>query len=325
MIEDQERPKRCGHMAGTSVIPFAEAVGKVEAADAARREHAPELLVKPRTDAATTRGLDEAIQRLRAFADAGADIVFADALTSEPDICRVADEVDGEDDTASIVGTANPNVFLRARNLGLDGTELPEELADPDFLSRLELIRGAACERLGLVDDRGDAADEPAAVPQIAVMSAPQSYERVSGERVDADALDVTARIVTTQTPHHSCATTGAMCLAAATRIDGALPAAVGRGAGRRVGPVDVTIGHPKGTITIGVKTAISRSTASASAAPPGASSRVRCTTAARWSSHPRTRSELPARFDPVDGASCRPSAGVPPMSPGSAGRSGGY
>lgn len=95
MIEDQEWPKRCGHMEGKSVIPFAEAVAKVEAADAARREHAPELLIKARTDAATTRGLDEAIERLRAFADAGADIVFADALTSEPDIRRVADEVDG--------------------------------------------------------------------------------------------------------------------------------------------------------------------------------------------------------------------------------------
>ena len=62
---------------------------------AARDEHAPELLVKARTDAATTRGLDEAIDRLQAFAEAGADVVFADALTSEPDIRRVAGAVDG--------------------------------------------------------------------------------------------------------------------------------------------------------------------------------------------------------------------------------------
>jgi len=95
MIEDQAWPKRCGHMAGKSVIPFEEAVAKVEAAAAARDEHAPELLVKARTDAATTRGLDEAIDRLQAFAEAGADVVFADALTSEPDIRRVAGAVDG--------------------------------------------------------------------------------------------------------------------------------------------------------------------------------------------------------------------------------------
>ncbi len=164
--------------------------------------------------------------------------------------------VDGDEYTVSIVDAANPNVFVRARDLGLDGTELPAELDDPDLLSRIELLRGAACERLRLVDDRRDAADERAAVPQIAVVSEPQSYERVSGERVDADGIDITARIVTTQTPHHSYATTGAMCLAAATRIDGTLPAAFTRDASPEDDPVDVTIGHPKGTITIGVETA---------------------------------------------------------------------
>jgi len=68
--------------------------------------------------------------------------------------------------------------------------------------------------------------------------------------------MDITARIVTTQTPHHSYATTGAMCLAAATRIDGTIPAAFVRDVGSGSKPTDVTIGHPKGTITIGVETA---------------------------------------------------------------------
>ena len=95
MIEDQEWPKRCGHMEGKSVIAFDEAVAKVEAACAARDEFAPELLVKARTDAAGTDGLDEAVRRLQAFADTGANIVFADALLSEEDIRRVATDVDG--------------------------------------------------------------------------------------------------------------------------------------------------------------------------------------------------------------------------------------
>lgn len=164
--------------------------------------------------------------------------------------------VDGDDYTVSIVDVANPNVFLRARDLGLEGTELPAALDDPELLSRLELLRGAACERLGLVDDRRDAADERPAIPQVAVVSEPQSYDRVSGERVDAAGIDITARIVTTGTPHHSYATTGAMCLAAATRVDGTLPAAAARNTGVAEGAVDVTIGHPKGTITIGVDAA---------------------------------------------------------------------
>lgn len=158
--------------------------------------------------------------------------------------------VGGDTYDVSIVDVANPNVFLRARDLGLDGTELPAALSDPELLDRLELIRGAACERLGLVADRRDAADERAAVPQIALVSEPQSFTTASGDRVDATDLDVTARIVTTQTPHHSYATTGAMCLAAATRLDGTIPAEFARPATG----TDVTIGHPNGTITIGVE-----------------------------------------------------------------------
>lgn len=94
MIEDQEWPKRCGHMAGKSVVPFDEAVTKIDAAADARDEHAPDMLLKARTDATEPHGLDEAIRRLNAFADAGADVVFADALLSEDDIRCVAAEVD---------------------------------------------------------------------------------------------------------------------------------------------------------------------------------------------------------------------------------------
>ncbi len=159
--------------------------------------------------------------------------------------------VDGGDYTVSIVDVANPNVFLRAHDLGLDGTELPEDLDDPQLLNRLELIRGAACERLGLVDDRRDAVDERPAIPQIALVSEPRSFETVSDDHIDAADVDVTSRIITTQTPHHSYATTGAMCLAAATRLEGTIPAEFVR----ETAGSDVTIGHPKGVITIGIET----------------------------------------------------------------------
>jgi len=94
MIEDQKWPKRCGHMKGKSVIPFDEACSKVDAAVAASDEHAPGLQIMARTDAAGTHGIDEAIRRCNAYADCGADIVFADALLSEEDIRRAAAEVD---------------------------------------------------------------------------------------------------------------------------------------------------------------------------------------------------------------------------------------
>lgn len=90
-IEDQVWPKRCGHMAGKQVIPAAEMVSKVKAAVDARRD--PDFMIRARTDAAATHGVSEVIDRLNLYAEAGADIVFADALLSAADIETVARSV----------------------------------------------------------------------------------------------------------------------------------------------------------------------------------------------------------------------------------------
>jgi 2-methylisocitrate lyase-like PEP mutase family enzyme len=74
-LEDQVSPKRCGQLPGARpVIELAEAVGKIEAAVAARRD--PDFIIIARTDAAEAHGLDEAIKRARAFRKAGADALF---------------------------------------------------------------------------------------------------------------------------------------------------------------------------------------------------------------------------------------------------------
>lgn len=91
MIEDQVWPKRCGHLVGKSVIPAGEMVDKVKAAVDARRDES--FVIKARTDAAGPIGLNEAIDRLNLYAEAGADVLFADALMSEDDIAAVAGSV----------------------------------------------------------------------------------------------------------------------------------------------------------------------------------------------------------------------------------------
>ena len=88
MFEDQVWPKRCGHMAGKSVIPAEEMVQKVKAACDARID--PDFIIISRTDAAGTHGVDEAIRRLNMYAEAGADCMYADALLSREDIAKVA-------------------------------------------------------------------------------------------------------------------------------------------------------------------------------------------------------------------------------------------
>jgi len=88
MFEDQVWPKRCGHMAGKSVIAADEMVQKVKAAVDARLD--PDFIIIARTDAAGPLGVDEAIRRLNLYAEAGADCLYADALLSKEDIAKVA-------------------------------------------------------------------------------------------------------------------------------------------------------------------------------------------------------------------------------------------
>ena len=87
-FEDQVFPKRCGHMEGKKVIPAEEMVIKLRAALDARRN--PETVIIARSDATAVTGLDDAIARSRMYADAGADVIFIDAPTSEDDLRKIA-------------------------------------------------------------------------------------------------------------------------------------------------------------------------------------------------------------------------------------------
>jgi 2-methylisocitrate lyase-like PEP mutase family enzyme len=91
-IEDQEAPKKCGHTAGRRVIPVADMLQKIDVAVQARRSD--DTLIIARTDARTSLGLDEAIKRGKAFAKAGADIVFVESPESAEEFRRVAGEID---------------------------------------------------------------------------------------------------------------------------------------------------------------------------------------------------------------------------------------
>jgi isocitrate lyase len=87
-IEDQVSPKRCGHLAGKSIIPLEEAVGKVKAALSAKRNR--DFVVIARTDAVSAAGggLEEAVKRGKAYAQAGADMVFCEFPSSDVEMPR---------------------------------------------------------------------------------------------------------------------------------------------------------------------------------------------------------------------------------------------
>jgi 2-methylisocitrate lyase-like PEP mutase family enzyme len=91
-IEDQEFPKKCGHTEGRRVVPLADMVRKIEVAVDSRKSD--DFLIIARTDSRTAHGLDEAIARGKAFAKAGADVIFVESPETEEELQRVADEID---------------------------------------------------------------------------------------------------------------------------------------------------------------------------------------------------------------------------------------
>jgi 2-methylisocitrate lyase-like PEP mutase family enzyme len=94
MIEDQVAPKRCGHTRGKQVVDREEAVGRIKAAVDAREEGA-DILIMARTDARGTNGFEEAMWRIKAFSDLGADILFLEAPESEEEMGRFCEGVPG--------------------------------------------------------------------------------------------------------------------------------------------------------------------------------------------------------------------------------------
>lgn len=90
-IEDQEFPKRCGHSKGKRVVPTGEMVARIKVAAEARAEGpGPGPLIIARSDARAMEGMDAMLRRLEAYAAAGADILFPEALTTEDEIASVA-------------------------------------------------------------------------------------------------------------------------------------------------------------------------------------------------------------------------------------------
>lgn len=91
-LEDQVNPKRCGHLDGKAVVETSVMVQRIRAAVSARRD--PNFVICARTDAAGIEGIDAAIERAKAYTDAGADLIFTEALTDESEFAKFRAAVD---------------------------------------------------------------------------------------------------------------------------------------------------------------------------------------------------------------------------------------
>ena len=148
----------------------------------------------------------------------------------------------------SIVDAAKPCVLLRARDLGLSGTELPDWLdANPALLGRLEAIRRAAALAIGLAATPEQAAASRA-TPGIGFVAPPAQAPTLAGDTILPDAVDLTARFISNGQPHRALPVTSALCTAVAARISGTVVAeALQADPGG-----SLRIGMPSGILTVG-------------------------------------------------------------------------
>jgi len=151
---------------------------------------------------------------------------------------------------ASMIDAANPCVFVAAEALGMSGIEMPEVLdANHDLLGRLEAIRVAASLRMGIARTAAEAASKPS-IPKIALVSGPREARTLAGERIAAEAADLTVRMISIGQPHRAVPLTGAMCLAVASRVPGSVANRVARSPATAEAPV--RIAQPSGLTVVG-------------------------------------------------------------------------
>ena len=119
-LEDQTFPKRCGHFDNKSVVPQHEMVQKIKAAVDTRRS--ADFLVLARTDARGVEGIDRALERMAAYREAGADLLFVEAPTSRVELSRITREVPGAHIVNVVHGGKTPMLSREAfAELGFAG------------------------------------------------------------------------------------------------------------------------------------------------------------------------------------------------------------
>jgi 2-methylisocitrate lyase-like PEP mutase family enzyme len=116
-LEDQEFPKKCGHMMGRRVIPPQDMVDKIKVAVETRSD--PNFMIIARTDARTTLGLDEALRRMEQYAKAGADLLFIESPESEEEMRTIGQAFDLPLVANMVEGGRTP--ILSARDLASIG------------------------------------------------------------------------------------------------------------------------------------------------------------------------------------------------------------
>lgn len=141
-------------------------------------------------------------------------------------------------------------VFVAAERLGLNGSETPSEIESrKDVMAALDHIRRQAAVRSGLSESTQDV---PLASPRVALVGPQMTFTAIDGRTHNADACDLVIRMISMETVHRAVMATGAMCLAAATMIDGTIPNRFSSHDITDVNKPIIQIGNPSGITVAG-------------------------------------------------------------------------
>lgn len=151
---------------------------------------------------------------------------------------------------ASIVDCANPMVFVRAEDMGIEGTESPQDIdSNAGLLTRLEEIRSRVAVLIGMAGNPQEATEKSPAFPMIAMVSKPSDYvDFTSGKTIARGEVSLVSRLMFMQVLHKTYAGTGTVCTGAAAKIPGTIVNEMIAGSDDTE---TVRIGHPAGVITL--------------------------------------------------------------------------
>ena len=151
---------------------------------------------------------------------------------------------------ATMINAGIPTIFLRAADLGFDGTELqPAVNDDRALLQKLETIRAHGAVRMGLIE-HVDQASSRQHTPKVAFVAPPASYTASSGKQVQAGEIDLLVRALSMGKLHHAMMGTAAVAIGTAAAVPGTL-VNLAAGGGK---PSAVRFGHPSGTLRVGAE-----------------------------------------------------------------------
>ena len=163
---------------------------------------------------------------------------------------NVVDELDIEGFgkiNVSIIDAATPLIYILAEDLGLTGTETPEELDNQtDKLSLIEKIRQKSAHIIGLSKSLGDA---PLGNPRIGIVTSPKDYSSLDNKKINSNDQDITTRMFSMGKTHKAIMGTAGVNIGVAAAIEGTIPNKIKR---KDSNPLELRVGHPSGLTTSG-------------------------------------------------------------------------